>query len=208
MARIYLLITICLLTNLTIIAQKHLINYQTGIRTETAAKPFWLHTNTKNKIASNTYVWENISLFTDFAKQNTQAFNYSFGFEGMGTFGQYHNRIFINQLFGKIRWQNLTCNVGQLDNPSLYDGLSTSNGTILYSNNSHNMADHYAKNIRMRNKMLPEKFSIISQLSIKCGAEDNTQWKKKILLKNIKTKRTNSYTLQRISITQLLINLQ
>lgn len=140
MAHIYLLIATCLLANLTIVAQKHQINYQAEFGAGTAAKPFWLHTNSKNKIAPDTYMWGNISFISDFVKQNTRLIDYSIGIEGTGALGQYHNRIFFNQLFGKIRWQNLTLNVGLFDRPTLYDGLSASNGDMLYSNNSRNMA--------------------------------------------------------------------
>lgn len=140
MAHIYLLISFCLLAHLTIVAQKHPINYQAETGIGVAAKTFWLHTNTRNKIAPDTYMWGNIYLHTDFTKQNTRTFDYSLGLEGTGALGQYHNRIFFNQLFGKIKWQNLTLNVGLFDRPTLYDGLSASNGDMLYSNNSRNMA--------------------------------------------------------------------
>ena len=139
MKRIYLLIAIGILPCCAVKAQKHHVNYRAELGGGTAAKPFWLHTNTRNKIAPDTYLWGNVGLFTDFAKSDTRAFDYSLGTEGTGVLGQYHNRIFVNQLFGKIRWQNLTLNVGLFDRPTCYDGLSATNGDLLYSNNSRNM---------------------------------------------------------------------
>ncbi len=187
MKRIYLLTATSLIICYTTTAQKHEINYQAEIGAGTAAKPFWLHTNTRNKIAPDTYMWGNIGFITNFVKQNTRAFDYSFGAEGTGALGQHHNRIFVNQLFGKIRWQNLTLNVGLFDRPTLYDGLSATNGDMLYSNNSRNMAGislaswDYIKFPGKAGKYISFKFRYAEQMMLDNRYVKNTHLHDKML---------------------------
>ena len=69
--------------------------------------PFWLHTNTFGKITNDTYLWGTVGVGTPFSKSDTRAFDYSFGFEGTGALGRKEHRIFIDQLYGRVRWQNL-----------------------------------------------------------------------------------------------------
>lgn len=122
-------------------AQKHTLGYgaEIGGAVPVDHLPFWLHTNTFGKIAPDTYLWGNLSLFTDFQKKNTRAFDYSLGVEGTGALGKDDNRIFVNQLYGRVRWQNLIVNAGMLNKPIEYDGLSSTNGNMLYSNNSRSL---------------------------------------------------------------------
>lgn len=122
-------------------SQKHTLGYGVEIGGAVPADrlPFWLHTNTFGKIAPDTYLWGNISLFTNFQKTDTRAFDYSLGVEGTGALGKDDNRIFVNQLYGRVRWQNLVLNAGMLNKPTEYDGLSSTNGSMLYSNNSRSL---------------------------------------------------------------------
>ena len=66
--------------------------------------PFWLHTNTFGKITNDTYLWGTVGVGTPFSKSDTRAFDYSFGFEGTGALGRKEHRIFIDQLYGRVRW--------------------------------------------------------------------------------------------------------
>lgn len=139
--RFFLFIASLCLFSSPLFSQSRKLSYQAEIggAPSSTRLPFWLHSNTKGKISPDTYLWGNIGLFTNFTKTNTRAFDYSFGAEGTGALGKDDHKIFVNQLFGRIRWQNLTLNVGMLDRPELYDGLSASNGNMLYSNNTRNM---------------------------------------------------------------------
>lgn len=101
--------------------------------------PFWLHSNTFGKIAEDTYLWGTAGAFIPYGKTGTRAFDYSFRFESTAAWGKDDNRIFINQLYGSIRWQNLVIEAGMGNCPVLYDGLSASNGNMLYSGNTRNM---------------------------------------------------------------------
>lgn len=108
-----------------------------GVTTDRS--PFWLHTNTFGKLTGDTYLWGSVGVGTPFSKTDTRAFDYSFGFEGTGALGGDKHRIFINQLFGQVRWQNLVLDVGIVHPKILYDGLSSSNGDMLYSTNSRSL---------------------------------------------------------------------
>jgi len=101
--------------------------------------PFWLHTNTFGKITNDTYLWGTVGVGTPFSKSDTRAFDYSFGFEGTGALGRKEHRIFIDQLYGRVRWQNLILDLGIIKPEIVYDGLSSTNGDMLYSTNSRSM---------------------------------------------------------------------
>ena len=93
----------------------------------------------RGKISPDTYLWGNFGLFTGYTQTDTRAFDFTFGAEGTGTLGSDKHRLFVNQLFGKIRWQNLTLQAGMWDKEEVYDGLSACNGNLLYANNTRNM---------------------------------------------------------------------
>ena len=101
--------------------------------------PFWLHTNTFGKITNDTYLWGTVGVGTPFSKSNTRAFDYSFGFEGTGALGRKEHRIFIDQIYGRVHWQNLILDLGIIKPEIVYDGLSSTNGDMLYSTNSRSM---------------------------------------------------------------------
>ena len=133
-------ISICvLILPLYLFCQEREVSFQVEAGGATSAKPFWLHSGTRGKISPDTYLWGNFGAFSDFSKTDTRAFDFALGAEGTGSLGKDKNRLFVNQLFGRIRWQNLTLNVGLWNQPTQYDGLSASNGNILYSNNTRNM---------------------------------------------------------------------
>lgn len=135
------LIVLGMVFSLHSFSQKHTLGYRAEIGGAVPADklPFWLYSNTYGTIARDAYLWSNLSLFTDFQKTNTRAFDYSLRIEGTGALGKDDNRLFINQLYGRIRWQNLVLNAGMINPATEYDGLSSTNGNMLYSNNSRSM---------------------------------------------------------------------
>ena len=92
------------------------------------------------KITNDTYLWGTVGVGTPFSKSDTRAFDYSFGFEGTGALGRKEHRIFIDQLYGRVRWQNLILDLGIIKPEIVYDGLSSTNGDMLYSTNSREYA--------------------------------------------------------------------
>ncbi|MCC8173415.1 MAG: capsule assembly Wzi family protein, partial [Odoribacter sp.] len=101
--------------------------------------PFWLRSNQYGKYEKDTYLWGNFNLTYDFKYTNTKKFDYALGVEGTGALGHDDNKAFINQLFGRIRWQRLVLDIGVIHKPEMYGGLSATNGDMLYSNNSRSM---------------------------------------------------------------------
>lgn len=123
-------------------AQKHTLNYEAEIGGALPAGklPFWLYTNTYGKITGDTYLWGTVGVTTPFSKSNTRAFDFSFGAIGTGTLEKgEENRLFLNQLYGRLRWQNLVVDLGIIDPEICYDGLSSTNGNMLYSTNSRSL---------------------------------------------------------------------
>lgn len=201
----WLLLNICFLLSYSGNAQTRTLGYQAEIGGATSAQPFWLHAGTRGKIAPDTYLWGNFGLFTGYAKTDTRAFDFAFGAEGTGALGSDEHRLFVNQLFGQIRWQNLTLRVGLWDKPEQYDGLSASNGNILYANNTRNMPgisiatwdylkitrwlwikfnydeylmidDRYVDKAHLHNKLLGFKVNLTSRFDLCAGIEDYAQW--------------------------------
>ena len=125
-----------------VFSQKHTLTYkaETGGALPAGKLPFWLHTNTYGKITGNTYLWGTAGLSTPFSKSNTRAFDFSFGAEGTGSLEKGEdNRLFVNQLYGRLRWQNLVLTLGLIAPDTEYEGLSATNGNMLYSTNSRNL---------------------------------------------------------------------
>lgn len=192
-------------------AQKRKLAYQaeiSGIASDSRV-PFWLKTNTYGKIADDAYLLGNFGLFSGFTKENTRAFDFSLGFEGTGALGKVDNHIFVNQLYGRARWQNLVLDLGMLNRPTEYDGLSASNGDLLFSNNTRSLpgislstydyikfpfigkwlsfrakyAEHimidkrYEGNrLRLHNKLLALKITVVPQFSLEGGIDHYAQW--------------------------------
>lgn len=204
MKQIHLLSIICLLPYLSN-GQSRDFEYRAEIGGASSAKPFWLHSNTRGKISPDTYLWGNIGLFSDFAKSNTRAFDFSFGVEGTGALGKDKHRIFVNQLFGKVRWQKLILRIGMWDKANVYDQLSATNGNILYSNNTRNMPgisigtwnhlkltswlfirfnydeylmidNRHIDKTHVHNKLLGIKITPSSCFGVHVGIEDYAQW--------------------------------
>lgn len=121
--------------------QKRTLSYQAEIGGAVSKDrlPFWLYSNNYGKITSDSYLWGNVGLFSDFRKTNSRKFDFALGVEGTGSLGKDDNQLFIDQLFGRVRWQNLVLEVGVSHREILYDGLSASNGDMLFSTNSRSM---------------------------------------------------------------------
>lgn len=137
----FILYILIFLGSLSSIAQKRIYHYkaEAGGALQDNRLPFWLYTNQYGRITQDAYLWGNIGLFSDFQKKDTRKFDYSFGFEGSGLLGKDDNNILINQLYGRLRWQNLRLDIGMVNRPTEYGGLSASNGDMLWSNNARSI---------------------------------------------------------------------
>ncbi len=112
---------------------------QTGAALSNSSLPFWLKTNTYGNIINDTYLWESASIFKEFKNTNTRAFDYSLKASATGALGAEENKIFVNELYGRVRWQNLVFNLGAINRPIEYNGLSSTNGNLIYSANTRAM---------------------------------------------------------------------
>lgn len=140
MKQLFFYILVCLFCS-SVTGQKRIYTYkaETGGTPKANRLPFWLYTNNYGKITQDAYFWGNAGLFSDFQKKDTRKFDYAFGFEGTGLLGKDDNHIFINQLYGRLRWQNLRLDAGMINRPIEYDGLSASNGDMLWSTNTRSI---------------------------------------------------------------------
>lgn len=98
--------------------------------------PFWFQSNSNGVITEDTYLWQSAALFKEFKESNTRVFDYSLKASATGALGKEENRLFVNELYGRVRWQNLVLDLGAIDKPIEYNGLSSTNGNLIYSNNT------------------------------------------------------------------------
>lgn len=121
--------------------QKHTFTYEAelGGAPSSSHLPFWLYSNQYGKINADAYLWGTVGVFTDFSRTNPRTFDYAIGAEGTGSLGNQENRIFLNQLYARIRWQKLVLDLGMTHPPLRYDGLSSTNGNMLYSTNARSL---------------------------------------------------------------------
>lgn len=136
-----IILTVSTLLSLVCAGQGRTLSYQSEIGGAASGNrlPFWLYSNNYGKIMPDSYLWGNVGLFSDFHKKNTRAFDFALGAEGTGSLDKDENRIFVNQLYGRVRWQNLLLDLGMVNRKIIYDGLSSTNGDMLFSTNSRSL---------------------------------------------------------------------
>ena len=136
--KLLLVAFILLSINNTALCQESGFGYssETGAALSSGSLPFWLKTNRYGNVVDDTYLWESASIHREFKQTNTRALDYSLKAAATGALGTKENRLFVNELYGRIRWQNLVLNLGALNRPIEYNGLSSTNGNLIYSANT------------------------------------------------------------------------
>lgn len=96
---------------------------------------FYLRSNTHGLITEGTYAYASFGLFTPF-KDVSKNWDYSLLCQVSGAIGKDDDRFFIEQLYGSVKWKKLALDLGLKENEIVLDGLSSTNGNLLFSGNA------------------------------------------------------------------------
>ncbi|PKQ64381.1 hypothetical protein BZG02_06075 [Labilibaculum filiforme] len=113
-------------------------NYEVGVSSAVGANnslPFWLHSNKNGIIPEHGFVMTDLSLGMDIEEDQNESFDFMWKASGLGYVGN-ESKLIVNQLYAGIRWKFINFYLGQKSHGQKYDGLSSTNGDLLYSNNS------------------------------------------------------------------------
>lgn len=134
--RVSLFITL-MFASIILFAQKK-TNYEIGISSAIGKDntlPFWLHSNKDGIIPEHGFAMSDISLGMNFEERQSNSFDFMWKASGLGYVGN-ESKLLLNQAFLGLRWKFINLYLGQKNHASRYDGLSSTNGDLLYSNNS------------------------------------------------------------------------
>lgn len=132
-----ILLLVLLLVSVVGFSQKQ-TNYEVGVSTAVGSDnqlPFWLYSNKNGVIPDYGYVMTDLSLGMDFEKNKTKAFDFMWKASGLA-YGGHESKFLLNQLYVGLKWKFISFHLGQKSHDQKYDGLSSTNGDLLYSNNS------------------------------------------------------------------------
>ncbi len=106
-----------------------------GSKSNNSSIPFWFTTN-QNGIVPNENCGLIIINLHKKLKPNYNKLQFIYGAEFAGYLSINDNKAIISQLYGKLKKGNLQLDIGVKHKPVKYYGLSSTNGNIMWSNNS------------------------------------------------------------------------
>ena len=126
--------------NVQLHSQDTLLEYTVEINTVVSTKntlPFWLTANTYDAVSNNNHSSIYTSLFSDFnTSNNIIKSSYKASFTGLK---DAKNNVLINDLYYSALYKKLQLDIGVKHQPILWEGLSSSNGNIVVSNNARSL---------------------------------------------------------------------
>ncbi|WP_461629824.1 capsule assembly Wzi family protein [Labilibaculum euxinus] len=131
------LLIVLMFVGIIVFAQKK-TNYEIGASSAVGTDnnlPFWLLSNQNGIVPTHGYVMGDLSLGMNFEENQNESFDFMWKASGLVYTGK-ESKLMVNHLYGGIRWRFIHFYIGQKSHAQKYDGLSSTNGDLLYSNNS------------------------------------------------------------------------
>jgi len=128
------------LCSLSAISQKKVVNFESGMSSQISSKsqlPFWLVSNKNGVIPDRNSGIMNLTLYSDFTSEK-KTLDYAFGFELAGVISNQADLI-LPQVYASLKWKGLLLDIGAKDAPVQFDGISSTNGNLLYSGNARSI---------------------------------------------------------------------
>lgn len=118
-------------------SQNNPINYSVRLNSAVSSEstlPFWMTANKFGAVPNSNHNSVYAALFSDFNNSERDlSFSYKASFTG---YLASKNDLFINELYGSLKFKGAQLVLGSKNDDILYEGLSSSNGDILKSNNA------------------------------------------------------------------------
>jgi hypothetical protein len=135
------------LATTTLFAQKRQTNYKVegGIYIAKDNKmPFWMISNKNGIIPNESAGIAEVSIFSNF-KPNTTKLQFSYGIDIVSQITKSNKNTIVSQLYGSLKWRNIQLDLGVKHQPIKFQGLSSTNGNLLWSNNSRSYPGYCLK---------------------------------------------------------------
>ncbi|MFA8451968.1 MAG: capsule assembly Wzi family protein [Bacteroidales bacterium] len=114
------------------------VKYEVGLSTSVGTEsevPFWLQSNKRGLVPNKSYVMGDFSLGMDFNKEKTQGIDFMWEASAAAYTGD-DTKFIIDNLYTGFKWKMFRFYLGQKADAIAFDGLSSTNGNILYANNA------------------------------------------------------------------------
>jgi hypothetical protein len=132
----FLIVVLLLITN-TVFSQKK-IKYEVGVSSAVGTSdklPFWFYSNKNGVVSEKGYVMSDISAGMKFENNTKKSVDFMWQANGVGYTGK-ESKLLLNELYAGFRWKFIDFYLGQKNYELKYEGLSSTNGDLMYSNNS------------------------------------------------------------------------
>lgn len=99
--------------------------------------PMWAYADKYGVVPMSNNVLLEASVFSDFNKKHKIQFAY--GFSAAGFIARGDNNLLIDELYASAKWKFIRVDAGMIRPDIEYNGVSSTNGNLVYSTNSRNM---------------------------------------------------------------------
>ncbi|MDL2231404.1 capsule assembly Wzi family protein [Porphyromonadaceae bacterium OttesenSCG-928-L07] len=172
---------ICLfICSFTSLAQKRTFEYDASMSGFIATKnnlPFWAISNQYGLLPDGNGGLMTAGIFSDFNEKHQIQFAY--GVSVAGYLSKPDNNVLIDQLYFSTRWKKLRLDLGMIHRDTEFNGISSTNGNIVYSNNARSMPGYNLRsefiNIPFTKNILAFKFNLGDYMMIDDRYVDKTR---------------------------------
>lgn len=131
------LILIAFLAISSIVNGQKKVKYEAGLSSSlsTDEMPFWLHSNKRGLVPNKSYAMADFLLGMDFDEKSDRAINFMWEASAV-TYTGNESKFILDKLHLTLKWKSIQLSLGQKPDAIAFDGLSSTNGNLLYSNNA------------------------------------------------------------------------
>ncbi len=147
MSKTIILTLLAFLSATTLFAQKRPTNYRLEASTYISNHdnpPFWMTSNQNGIVPNEDCALAKISIYTDF-KPTVRSLQFTYAVDIAGYTTKEENKAIISQLYGSLKWKDIQLDLGVKHRPARFEGLSSTNGDILWSSNSRSYPGYCLK---------------------------------------------------------------
>lgn len=122
---------------ISVYSQNRIVDYTVAVSGFAATEnrlPFWMISNRYGLLPDGDGGLLEAGIFSEFSK--TRKIDFAYGISGAGFLSDYDNKILLDQCYISGKWRNIRLDLGMIRKDTEYNGLSSTNGDIVWSNNS------------------------------------------------------------------------
>lgn len=132
------ILLLCLIAITSLVNGQKKVKYEVGASSSFGTKeevPFWLHSNKRGLVPDKSYLMGDFSLGMDFNKETKQGIDFMWKASAIAYTG-HNSKIILDDLYLSLKWKIFQFSLGQKADAIAFNGLSSTNGSLLFSNNA------------------------------------------------------------------------